>query len=213
MLSQGKELGAIDFDHIIASPLIAAVRAQAVSAMVTANFIEQVGFDTSKKLKTVDFDYSSVLPNLGGTTQTQKISVPLLSMLPIPFIRIDNMTIDLNVQLHSQETQKIANTIVGKLDDTTTESWLAGSTTFKASVTDNNTFQNDRLVDDTYSLRITVHAVQDKTPGGLGKILDILTNMVQDQAKIASAHITEGTNNVLSGTPTAKVKAPNQKTD
>ena len=63
------------------------VNAQAQSAMATANFINAVGFDANRSAIVVDFAYETVNETT-GESQTNVIGVPLLAMLPIPFIRV-----------------------------------------------------------------------------------------------------------------------------
>ena len=45
MLSQGKELAALDFAQIIGGPLEAVIVAQARAAAVTTNFIQETAFE------------------------------------------------------------------------------------------------------------------------------------------------------------------------
>jgi hypothetical protein len=206
MLSQGQELAAIDFADIIGGPLIAVINAQAKAAHVTTNFIQQTAFDSSgaggaaggtQKLKTVSFDFSQILGQQsvvsGLTADQMTIKVPLLTMLPIPFIRIDSMTIQLNVNLHSTSTVALSNDFTFNSTTSASESSFLGfgpAISFQASVTDRNTYQNDQLTDDTYSLNVTVHAVQDQMPGGMSQILGIFGNVIQSQSALIQAVVT-----------------------
>jgi hypothetical protein len=201
MLSQGQELAAIDFADIIGGPLIAVINAQAKSAHVTSNFIQQTAFTTDQnpKLKVVSFDFSQIL---GSQTQTGTsaltsdqltIKVPLLTLLPIPFIRVDSMTITFNVNLHSMSTVALSNDFTFNSSTTASDSSFLGlgpAISFSASVTDRNTYQNDQLTDDTYSLNVTVHAVQDQMPGGMSQILGIFGNVIQSQSALIQSIVT-----------------------
>ncbi|WP_341703424.1 DUF2589 domain-containing protein [Ferrovibrio sp.] len=190
MLSQGKELAALDFAQIIGGPLEAVITAQAQAANVTTQFIQATAFEPSsggaatgpQKLKVVAFDYGQMMGSVAGgpSGDALVIKVPLLTMLPIPFIRVDSMTIDLNVSLHSTHTTKESN-------EATTTGSASGEyfgTTFNCSVTDKNTYQNDMVIDDTYSLHVTVHAVQDQMPGGMQNVLNIFSSVIQQQSSL-----------------------------
>lgn len=192
MLSQGKELAALDFAQIIGGPLQAVITAQASAAQLTTKFIQDTAFEPQtgastgpQKLKVVEFDYGQMLNNTSSSTSdAMVIKVPLLTMIPIPFIRVDTMTIDLNVSLHSTNSTHEDN------EFSTTDSSEGGEnlefehTSFSASVTDKNTFQNDTIIDDTYSLHVVVNAVQDQMPGGMQNVLNIFSNVIQQQSAL-----------------------------
>lgn len=201
MLGQGKELAALDFAQIIGGPLVAVVNAQAMAARVTTDFIQNIAFEppaagaggagSSTKLKAVSFDFTQLLGSasgkLTGVTDATTIKVPLLTLVPIPYIRVDSMTIDLNVNLHNTSTVSLSNDFLFSSTTSGSESSFFGlgpSISFSVSVSDRNTYQQDQTVDDTYSLHVTVHAVQDQMPGGMSQILNIFANVIQQQATL-----------------------------
>lgn len=196
MLSQGKELAALDFAQIIGAPLQAVIRAQSASALVTYDFIQKTAFEPTSgtsggaaKLRVMAFDFGQLLGDTQGGADSHGtakalsvIKVPLLTMLPIPFLRIDDMTIELNVQLHDIRSSTLTNTLVASAGTSSTENLEVESSTMTTSVTEQNTYQEGENTDDTYSLKVTVHAVQDQMPGGMANVLSIFTNTVQTQA-------------------------------
>jgi hypothetical protein len=209
MLSQGQELAALDFTHIIGGPLQAVIKAQAASAMVTYDFIQRAAFEggstggngSATQLRVVEFDFGQLLGDTQGPSEahgTTKalsiIKVPLLTMLPIPFIRVDTMSIDLNVQLHDIKTSSLSNSIIASAGTTSSENLEVESSTMTTSVTEQNTFQQGQTVDDTYSLKVSVHAVQDQMPGGMANILSIFSNTVQTQSVLIQQMMTNAVN-------------------
>lgn len=203
MLSQGQELAAIDFADIIGGPLLAVINAQAKAANMTYAFIQQVGFTGSgstPQLKVVEFDFSQMLGgNTGMSGGSSTIKVPLLSLIPIPFIRIESMTITFNVSLSATTSTSISNNFVFSANSSTSDSAGGGfagfdmnsQTSFSASVTDNNTYQNGQVIDDTYSLNVVVNAVQDQMPGGMAQILGIFGNLIQSQSTLLQTVMTQ----------------------
>ncbi len=195
MLGQGKELAALDFANIIGGPLQAVINAQASAAQLTTNFIQNTAFEksstgaggstNSQKLKVVEFDFGQLTQTTGtGAANAFTIKVPLLTMLPIPFIRVDSMTIDFNVSLHSTSSSKMTNEVDASTKASYSENLEFESTSFQASVTEKNTYQNEQAIDDTYSLHVTVHAVQDQMPGGMQNVLNIFSNVIQQQSAL-----------------------------
>ena len=68
-------------------PLNAIVNAQAQAAMSTINFIRSIGFDKDNKTINVNFSYQSINATSGLLTK-HVLSVPVLTILPIPYIRV-----------------------------------------------------------------------------------------------------------------------------
>jgi hypothetical protein len=198
MLGQGKELAAIDFASVIGGPLVAVINAQAQAARVTTNFINEVAFESTKKgenpkLRSVDFEFNQVLSTQSKdklSSDSTSLKVPLISMLPIPYIRVANMTIDLNITLHDVQKTTIKNDFTFKDDTTADFGWFGESVNMTVSVTEQNTYQNDRTTDDTYGMRVTVNAVQDEMPAGLKNILGIFQSVIQQQASLVQAVVT-----------------------
>lgn len=199
MLSQGRELAAIDFAQVIGAPLQAVITAQASAAQVTTNFIEETAFEKEtgpstgpKKLRVAEFDYSQMMGGgASGSKDALTIKVPLLTMIPIPFIRVDSMSINFNVSLHSQHTTQETNTSSATASAGGSENLEFEKSQWQTSITDKNTYQNNSMVDDTYSLSVTVHAVQDQMPGGMKNVLDIFSSVIQQQSALIQQVMSE----------------------
>jgi len=110
--------------------------------------------------------------------ETQELKVPILTILPIPFIRIDLVTIDFNAKINSVEYRK-TNTDL-KVDSSleAKAGWLWGSAKLKVSTSFQRTTQQGNSVNRTYSLAIHVKAVQDEMPAGMEKMLGILEGAI-----------------------------------
>jgi hypothetical protein len=182
----GKELGSIDFGALIGGPLVAVIDAQAASAMATTTFIQKIGFkgkDDKYTINTVDFSFKKQLPAPGGTgTQLleQTLTVPLLSMVPVPFIRIDDLLVTFNVKLTSLQkttSENIFTAEAGASSSTGVLSWL-NPVKFKVKSTEKNTQTGSSQIDREYNMNVRVHAVQDAMPAGLAKMLGILEELV-----------------------------------
>jgi hypothetical protein len=68
-------------------PLLAVIDAQAKAASTTVKFIQGMGFDSEGHARTVDFGYSTTNTTT-GIVEEKKLRVPLLTIVPIPFIRV-----------------------------------------------------------------------------------------------------------------------------
>jgi hypothetical protein len=77
-----------------AGPLNAAVNAQAQAALASVNFIKNIGFDRNNRTINVVFGYSSVNATTGATVKNS-LSVPLLTLMPIPYLRVSELAFGL----------------------------------------------------------------------------------------------------------------------
>ena len=193
-----EELSQIPFGVLIGQPLKAAIEAQALAAKTTIDFIEKVGFippdesqsslfiDETKdantgRIRNVTFEYKKVDEN--GEDKDTQLSVPILSIIPIPYIRIDDMTIDFTAKL----TDQIANTTKTdfKLDNTVSGQykawWSPISAEFRTSVSYAQSRQSASRYVREYTMRIQVRAVQDDIPAGLERVLNILEQIIKER--------------------------------
>ncbi len=127
--------------------------------------------------------------------QKMKIEVPILTMMPIPFIKIDYTDIEFNVKINSvANTSSSENSNTDIKSDTTVgyKGWgINASTTLNASFSNQKASSSSEEVKKDYSLNIKVHAVQDDMPAGMAKILDILEENISMKAISGPAAKTE----------------------
>jgi len=192
------ELRQIPFGYLIGAPLKAAVEAQALAARTTIEFIEKVGFkeqdsdigslfndltqdaDTGE-IRNVTFTYKKL--DEDGVIKTVELTVPILSIVPIPFIRLDEITIDFTAKL----TDTIASTTKTDFKYSTDAKgkfkawWSPISMEFRTSVSYQNSRESASKYVREYTMNVNVHAVQDSLPAGLERVLDILEQSIQEK--------------------------------
>lgn len=194
-----QELNSLDFSVYIGGPLQAAVKAQHDASISQVNFIKEVGFlpavpasgsgstavaAAPAQLRYVDFNYQKSVPNplydpaVSGSKpfneSSVNLKVPFLTMLTIPAIRIDEVTIDFNAKLNSVETQNISSEFQGSAS-LSAKFWkikLNASASYKKTTSSTSTTEK------TYTLGVHVRAVNDELPAGLSRILDMLEDSI-----------------------------------
>jgi hypothetical protein len=117
-------------------------------------------------------------PAVPAVYETQELKVPILTILPIPFIRIDTTTIDFNAKINSVEYRKTNTRLKVDASLEAKAGWLWGSAKLKVSTSYQRTTQQGNTVNRTYSLAINVKAVQDEMPSGMEKMLSILEGAI-----------------------------------
>ncbi|MBP5644520.1 MAG: DUF2589 domain-containing protein, partial [Bacteroidales bacterium] len=102
-----EDLQAMPFGEMIGSPLSACVEAQEHAALTTVNFIRNVGFAKDQDGKTTDQVVNVTFMYKRENKQVE-LTVPLLTIVPIPFIAIDTVNINFKANLKSfqRETGK-----------------------------------------------------------------------------------------------------------
>jgi len=170
-----EEIGSIDFAKLIGGPLNACVTAQTNASVATANFIKEVGFkEGGKDLVMVDFTHNREVPaedGSGSTTSKEvKLTVPLISILNIPSLRIENITIDFNVKLNSTYSKNI-NSSIG-VNANAKAGW--GPVKMSVSASYRRSSSTGVKVEKEYSMNVKVLATNDEMPAGLEKVLGML---------------------------------------
>ena len=180
-------LKSVPLSHLIGGPLCAAVEAQAKAAYSTVDFVNAVGFehDAPDKVRNVTFTYEITEPE----PQVARLTVPILTIVPIPFIRIDEMTIkfvmDVSEQSESAQREEERQDESAELNVGASVGWGWG----KASMSFSGSYSSSKSKESTSSLRqsteanldVTVHAVQDEMPGGLSRVLGILEKNITER--------------------------------
>lgn len=195
-----EELRQIPFSSLIGGPLRAAIEAQAMAAQSTIEFIQKVGFKTTSggvepddmlfentaaeadagELRNVTFTYKK--KDETDSIVDFRLTVPLLAIAPIPYLRIDEMTIDFSAKLTDAIERKteasfsLSTSVTGKYS----AFWSPIKMEFRASSTYNTKTATAAASKREYRLDIHVRAVQDEMPAGLSKVLDILEDAIQD---------------------------------
>jgi len=194
MPEPGTELSTLDFESLIGGPLIAAVHAQVQSALATVNFVKQVGFkppsggtvdagnQTTGEPATVTFQYKKEVPKPDGTSELEdvQLSVPLLSILPIPYLRIDEVDIDFLAKIDSVQFRQVDQQIKVGVDLDAQASWGWGSAKLKASFAFQRDTKEGSRDTRTYSMGVKAKATQDELPGGMAKVLGILEGLIHE---------------------------------
>jgi len=113
--------------------------------------------------------------------ETQELEVPILTMLPIPYLRIEDVTIDFNAKIDSVEYTKLDDSLKVDAALEAGTSWGWGSAKLNVSVGYQRNTQQGTNVARTYSMAVHIRAVQDEMPAGMTKVLDILESNMKSQ--------------------------------
>jgi hypothetical protein len=119
--------------------------------------------------------------------QQMSLEVPILTILPIPFIRIEEFTLQFNAKIDSMESTQVdsSTSVSGNL--TANQRWPGGSARLSVSASHQSKSLQGTEVKRSYALDITVRAIQDDLPRGMEKVLGILERAMREQPTSAPA--------------------------
>ena len=180
-MSISSQFKGLPMGDLIGAPLIAACDAQGQLAKQTSDFINAVGVDKDKKIKTVDFGYSTTETKSDGSVGdvTKTISVPQLSMVNIPNLKIKK--VDVNFEMEVKQQTESKDTSEKKLDTKIkTKSWWSPvSAEITGSISSKS--ENTRKSDTSAKYTVSVHAEDDGMPEGLSRILTMFSNLITEK--------------------------------
>lgn len=168
----------LDLSNVIQGPLVAAVNAQKAAADATRAFILSL---LDKDGKPVSVDFTAALTTKEGTREAS-IKAPLLSIVPVPHLRIDSLHISFTYEV-SQITK--TDTSSDKSGSATIgaggllSQWVTASLTGSISSKSSSSNQMNRRG----TLDISLQASESEMPKGLEKMLNILSDAVTCEVK------------------------------
>ncbi|HSY50317.1 MAG TPA: DUF2589 domain-containing protein [Thermoanaerobaculia bacterium] len=124
-------------------------------------------------------------PEAPAVFQQMSLDVPILTILPIPFIRIEEFNLAFNAKIDSMESTQVdtSTSISGTLN--VNQRWWGGSANLSVSASSQNKSVTGTEVQRSYALSITVKAIQDDMPRGMEKVLGILERAMREQPSTA----------------------------
>ncbi len=172
-------LQGLPFDNLIGGPLNACIQAQNDAAMTSINFINNVCLNEDKETG----EKSAVYVSFSFIQNGRKvvINVPMIAIVPIPYIAINSIDISFKATVNGVESESSSTETEyeskGTKKSTRKTGWFRKKTT-----TINSTFSTKRdsksTQDSKFSVEATidvaVHAGQESMPAGMAKILEML---------------------------------------
>lgn len=181
-------LQAIPFSSLIGGPLNACIEAQAMAARRTWEFIQEAGLETDPETgeeKAVNVSFSFMQ---GG--RMMQLDVPLLTIVPIPYIAIHSVDISFKASISastSASSEDAESTSKGGgvgMNGGVKTGLFNVDAKFNASYSSKKdskaTSESKYCVE--YTMDVAVKAGQDSMPAGLAKILEILGNSLNVSA-------------------------------
>ena len=167
-----EQFAGLQMDQLIGAPLRAAADASLQLANSTADFINKVGFDNGGKVRTVAFAYQKRSTNDDGTSNLDemKVDVPMLAIVPIPNLQVDEVNILFDLEVKQSERQESNTDLSASVTGTMNFGIVKVSVTGSVSSHQSNTRSSDNSAKYHVDVRATNHGI----PEGLARVLDMM---------------------------------------
>ena len=195
MANVGDQFRGLDMKHLIGAPLTAAAEANLFLAKTTAEFINEVGFGTDNSVRNVQFKYEKTEPEPDGNRSLleMKVDVPMLAIVPIPNLQIDEVNITFDMEVKSSE--KSENKWGTEVTAGGGYKGFGASVNFSASVSASGS--NTRSTDNSAKYHVSVYATNHGMPEGLSRVLDMMASSIAPNTN--SSKPVDGAGNELRG--------------
>lgn len=196
-INPAADFQALPLEMIIATPLIAVVKAQKAAADATVTFINSF-IDEEKKPIAIEFSFerAGALPESTGSsapapsptapkavdgTSMVKIKAPILSIVPVPHLRIDSMTLNFKyeiTQVFSDKSQTSESISLEAKSGAFLSPWVQA--TLQGNVSHSSAAE--ATTNRSGILDITIRASESPIPEGLSRVLSLLAHAIPDPA-------------------------------
>ncbi len=93
----------MELKQLIAGPLVATIEADALSSQKYLDYLMQVTFESynpatgeTGKIRTLNFGYTE---NVNGTEVKRTVSIPLITLVPLPLLHIEEADFDFDIKI------------------------------------------------------------------------------------------------------------------
>jgi len=179
-----EQFGGLDMSSLIGGPLKAACDAQTMLARATSDFITNVCMTADEQgrltAQTVNFSFKRAINDENGNPKMEDVdlNVPLLAVVKVPALAIDDVDVSFDMEVKSSESSKEIDDKKGELEAN------AGlkigpfhmDVKIKGSISSHK--ENTRSSDNSAKYHVQIHASQGDLPEGLSRVLDIVTTAI-----------------------------------
>ncbi|GEM_PF-931247 len=190
---------ALPLEFIISAPLLGVINAQKMSAQATIDFINTF------KAENISFSGTSTT---AGAPSSFSVTVPMLTMIPVPHLRINSVTTHFKYEISQIVSEKKGREIGGSVEAGTTGLWANFVTaSLKGNVSSQSSAES--VMNRSGMLDITISASEAPIPEGLARILNLLGKTIPTEIPTATAAPVEpAVSEIPAEIPPAEPSAP-----
>ncbi|MDI1483993.1 DUF2589 domain-containing protein [Polyangium sp. y55x31] len=182
-------LSQIPFGAIIGGPLVAGVEAQTLAANATLKYVLGVLFGLDKDGNPNGSDgkaptaVMSVTFTFSRGADTAQLTVPLLTLVPIPYLLVETMDINFKAAINATSSFEAKQSTENQTGGETSGSFgfLFDKVNFKGSYSSksDSSSTRDSKYSVEYTVNVNVHATGHDMPAGTSKVLNMLNDAIK----------------------------------
>ena len=179
----------MELKALISGPLVATIDADSISSRRYLNYLLDLTFESydrktgkAGKMRTLDFTYQT--QDVGGP-HTQRISIPLLTLVPLPLLQVKEADFDFDIQIvDALSADKDAAFSLKNGSSPEEEESTEG---VKLRVSMAQASREGKMTEGvrkslTANMKVKVRMQQADMPGGLSNLLHLTTSNVQSES-------------------------------
>ncbi|MFK3773737.1 DUF2589 domain-containing protein [Pseudomonas sp. NPDC089406] len=193
----GNQFRGLPMGDLIGGPLTAACDAQVRLANATAEFIKVVGFLPPQDAEGSDpngvgdvrtvsfrFDRPSAAPAADGGTAMERVEleVPLLSVVKVPNLAINNVGITFDMEVKHSENLRDASSAQAAMSAEAKVGWGPFSAKVNISGSVSSHKEHTRSTDHSARYHVELNATDSGMPEGLARVMDLISQSVAPRA-------------------------------
>lgn len=172
----------LELQQLIAAPLISTIEADAMSARKYLDFLMKFAFESfdpatghTGPLRLVIFSYME--QDAYGTTHQREVRIPLLTLIPLPLLHIEEADFDFDIKIIDAITEKTEETFSfenGTMEDTGTKS--PGMKMRASLAARSGKLEGELQQSLAANMKVRVRMRPSDMPSGLSNILHLAAN-------------------------------------
>jgi len=177
----------IPISDLISAPLLASCDAQARICRDIVNFVKSLIKEDGTP-QTLDFILNKIVTDSKGESQKvlSKIKAPILGLVPIPGLLIDDVEIEFTMEVHSTSSSSSSTQKDNKKDskkvnhsnlDPALKEWL-NEENIQMNGTLSSSSKINRSTDNSAKYNIRISAKQHQMPEGMARIIDLMSHSI-----------------------------------
>lgn len=171
----GEIVNSLPIEHMVAAPIIAAVKAQKEVSGMLAQFVNSVALDKDGNARMVTFQYEQETQDANGNPQHEKryIQAPFVALSGIPNLAVETVQVNFELEVTTADTDK-SKTDVNTSTNGSFGGFFMPKVNFNASLSHSS--EQTRQTDTRAKYSFHVEARKQEQPEALMRILEVMVN-------------------------------------
>lgn len=170
----GEIVNSLPIEHMVAAPIIAAVKAQREVSGMLADYLDTVALDSKGNARMVTFKYNQEMQDAEGKVSTEEryIQAPFVALAGVPNFAVETVQVNFELEVNTADTDKSSTEVKTGTDGSV--GFLKSKVNFSASLSHNS--EQTRQTDTRAKYSFHVEARKQQEPEALMRIVEVITN-------------------------------------